>query len=63
MVLTGSLVSWNKPDEMAEAILKYLRDPEWARSIGQRAKKRSAEYTMEKYAQRVGHAVRTLLQN
>ena len=59
----GQLVSWNKPDEMAEAILKYLRDPEWARSIGQHAKKRSAEYTMEKYAQRVGHAVRTLLQN
>ena len=57
----GQLVTWNKPDEMAEAILKYLRDPEWARSVGQRAKQRSGEYTMEKYAERVGDAVRKLL--
>jgi glycosyltransferase involved in cell wall biosynthesis len=46
---------------LAEAILKFLRDPEWARSVGQRAKKRSAEYTMEKYAERVGNALRKLL--
>ena len=57
----GQLVTWNKPDELAEAILKYLRDPEWARSVGERAKQRSQEYTMEKYAQRVGDALRKLL--
>ncbi len=37
----GQLVTWNKPDELAEAILQYLRDPEWARSVGERAKQRS----------------------
>jgi glycosyltransferase involved in cell wall biosynthesis/GT2 family glycosyltransferase len=58
----GQLVTWNKPEELAEAILKFLRDPEWARSVGQRAKQRSAEYTMEKYAQRVGNALRKLLE-
>jgi glycosyltransferase involved in cell wall biosynthesis len=57
----GQLVTWNKPNELAQAILKYLRDPEWARSVGQRAKQRSGEYTMEKYAERVGHALRTFL--
>ena len=57
----GQLVTWNKPDELAEAILKYLRDPEWARSVGQRARQRSGEYSMEKYAERVGNAVRKLL--
>ena len=57
----GQLVTWNKPDELAEAILKYLRDPEWARSVGQRAKQRSGEYSMEKYAKRVGDALRELL--
>ena len=59
----GQLVTWNRPDELAEAILKYLRDPEWARSVGQRAKQRSGEYTMEKYAQRVGNALRELLKS
>jgi glycosyltransferase involved in cell wall biosynthesis len=59
----GQLVTWNKPDELAEAILKYLRDPEWARSVGQRAKQRSGEYTMEKYAERVGNALRKLLKS
>lgn len=57
----GQLVTWNKPDELAEAILKYLRDPEWARSVGQRAKQRSGEYSMEKYAKRLGDALRELL--
>lgn len=57
----GQLVTWNKPAELADAILKYLRDPEWARSVGQRAKERSAEYTMEKYAERVGNALKKLL--
>ena len=57
----GQLVTWNNPDELAEAILKYLLDPEWARSVGERAKQRSQEYTMEKYAQRLGDAVRKLL--
>jgi glycosyltransferase involved in cell wall biosynthesis len=57
----GQLVVWNKPEEMAEAILKYLRDPEWARSVGQRAKERSSEYSVEKYAQRLGGALRTFL--
>jgi glycosyltransferase involved in cell wall biosynthesis len=58
----GQLVTWNKPEELAQAILKYLRDPEWARSVGQRAKQHSGEYTMEKYAQRVGNALRKLLE-
>lgn len=57
----GQLVTWNKPDELAEAILKFLRDPEWARSVGERAQQRSQEYTMEKYAQRLGNALRELL--
>jgi glycosyltransferase involved in cell wall biosynthesis len=57
----GQLVTWNRPDELAAAILKYLRDPDWARSVGQRAKERSAEYTMEKYAERVGSALRELV--
>ena len=57
----GQLVTWNQPDELAEAILKYLRDPEWARSVGQRARQRSAEYSMEKYAKRLGDALRELL--
>ena len=57
----GQLVTWNKPDEMAEAILKYLRDPEWARSVGQRARQRSGGYAMEKFAERVGNALRKLL--
>ena len=57
----GQLVTWNKADELAEAILKYLRDPEWARSVGQRAKQRSGEYSMEKYAKRLGDALRELL--
>ena len=56
----GQLVLWNKPEETAEAILKYLRDPEWARSVGQRAKERSREYSVEKYAQRLGGALRKL---
>jgi glycosyltransferase involved in cell wall biosynthesis len=57
----GQLVAWNKPDALAEAILKYLRDPEWARAIGERAKQRSGNYTVEKYAERVGTALRKLL--
>jgi glycosyltransferase involved in cell wall biosynthesis len=57
----GQLVTWNDPDELARAILRYLRDPEWARAVGQRAKKRSEEYTMEKYAKRVGEALRKLM--
>jgi len=57
----GQLVTWNKPDELAKAILKYLLDPEWARSVGERARQRSQEYTMEKYAERVGVAIRKLL--
>jgi glycosyltransferase involved in cell wall biosynthesis len=57
----GQLVTWNNPAELAEAILKYVRDPEWARSVGDRAKQRSGEYTMEKFAERVANALRTLL--
>ena len=57
----GQLVTWNEPDELADAILKYLRDPEWASSVGQRARQRSGEYTMEKFAERVGNALRKLL--
>ena len=57
----GQLVTWNKPDELAEAILKYLLDPEWARSVGERARQRSQEYTMEKYAHRLGEALRAIL--
>ena len=57
----GQLVTWNEPDELARAILRYLRDPEWARAVGQRAKKRSEEYTMERYAKRVGEALRKLM--
>lgn len=57
----GQLVTWDKPDELAKAILKFLRDPAWARSVGERAQQRSQEYTMEKYAQRVGDAVRKLM--
>lgn len=57
----GQLVTWNKPAELAEAILKYLLEPEWARSVGERARQQSQEYTMEKYAQRLGNAVRKLL--
>ncbi|HET7237470.1 MAG TPA: glycosyltransferase family 4 protein, partial [Terrimicrobiaceae bacterium] len=57
----GQLVTWDKPDELAKAILKFLRDPAWARSVGERAQQRSQEYTMEKYAQRVGYAVRKLM--
>ena len=59
----GQLVTWNKPDELAEAILKFLLDPEWACSVGERAKQRSKEYTMEKYAERLGVAMRKLLRN
>jgi glycosyltransferase involved in cell wall biosynthesis len=57
----GQLVTWNKPDELAKAILKYLQHPDWARSVAERARQRSQEYTMEKYAQRVGGALRKLL--
>jgi glycosyltransferase involved in cell wall biosynthesis len=57
----GQLVTWNQADELAEAILKYLEDPQWASSVGERAKQRSQEYTMDKYAQRLGSAVRKLL--
>ena len=57
----GQLVTWDRPDELANAILKYLRDPEWARSVGERAKQRSQEYTMEKYAQRLGDSLRKLM--
>ena len=57
----GQLVTWNKADELAEAILKYLLDPEWARSVGERARQRSQEYTMEKYAHRLGEALRAIL--
>ncbi len=57
----GQLVMWNKPDELAEAILRYLRDPEWARSVGERARERSRNYTMERYAERFGVALRKLL--
>ena len=57
----GQLVTWDQPEELAKAILKYLQDPQWARSVGERAKQRSQEYTMEKYAQRVGDALRKLL--
>lgn len=57
----GQLVTWNQPEELAAAILKYLQDPDWARSVGQRAMQRSQEYTMEKYAARVGDAVRKLV--
>ena len=46
---------------MAAAILKYLQDLDWARSVGERAKQRSQEYTMEKYAARVGDALRKLV--
>ncbi len=56
----GQLVGWDRPEELAEAIVRYLRDPEWARSVGERAKERSREYTVEKYAQRVGGALRKL---
>ena len=56
----GQLVMWNKPEELAEAILRYLRDPEWARSLGERAKQRSRNYTVERYAERVGVALRKL---
>ena len=58
----GQLVAWNKPQDAAEAILRYLRDPEWARVIGQRAKLRSQEYSVEKYAQRLGEALRVLFE-
>jgi len=57
----GQLVTWNQPDELAKAILKYLQDPQWAGFVGKRAKQRSQEYTMEKYAQRVGGALRKLM--
>jgi glycosyltransferase involved in cell wall biosynthesis len=57
----GQLVSWNEPEQLAQAILKYLRDLEWAQSVGERARQRSQEYTMDKYAQRLGEAVRKLL--
>ena len=56
----GRLVPWNRPDALAEAILKYLRDPDWARSVGERAKQRSREYSVEKYAERLGRALRSL---
>jgi hypothetical protein len=36
MIPMSSWLTLYKPDEIGESILKYLRDPEWTRSVEQR---------------------------
>lgn len=57
----GLLAPYNQPDKLAEAILRYLNNPEFARQVGQAAFKRAQEFSTQRFAQRFVEAVEALL--
>ena len=48
---TGFLVPSRRPDELARRISELARDPELRRRLGERAKKKAGEFTMERMVQ------------
>lgn len=54
----GLLIPPNDPDELADAILFYLSDPNLAACIGSAARQRALKFTPDRFAQRVFDALK-----
>ncbi|HET9029892.1 MAG TPA: glycosyltransferase, partial [Candidatus Aquilonibacter sp.] len=61
----GTVVPPKRPDRLGEALIPYLRDPAYARSVGERARERAlAEFTqstfLERYAELYSNVARSV---
>jgi glycosyltransferase involved in cell wall biosynthesis len=59
----GLLAPYGDADALSRAILRYLGNPEWAKSVGQAAQNRAADFSTRQYAQNFIAAVRDVAQN
>jgi glycosyltransferase involved in cell wall biosynthesis len=57
----GLLVPWSDGEAMSRAILRFLDEPLFALACGAEAQKRAQDFSAQRYAERVGEAVRQLL--
>lgn len=56
--VTGLLRPYGDPDLLAAAILRYLDDPAFAEQVGQAARERALEFSIERYRQALLGALR-----
>jgi glycosyltransferase involved in cell wall biosynthesis len=59
--VNGLLTPYGDADALAEALLHYLDDPEFARKVGAAARERAHEFSTECYAQNFIKAIRDLV--
>jgi glycosyltransferase involved in cell wall biosynthesis len=57
----GLFAPFGQPEALAQAVLRYLQNPEFARQVGEAARRRAQEFSIQRYAQRFVEAVQTLL--
>jgi glycosyltransferase involved in cell wall biosynthesis len=57
----GLFAPFGQPEALAQAVLRYLQNPEFARQAGEAARRRAQEFSIQRYAQRFVEAVQTLL--
>ncbi|HLI49425.1 MAG TPA: glycosyltransferase family 4 protein [Chthonomonas sp.] len=57
----GLFAPYGQPEALAQAVLRYLQNPEFARQMGEAARRRAQEFSIQRYAQRFVKAVQTLL--
>lgn len=61
--VNGLLTLYEDPDALANAILRYLDDQEFARSIGAAARKRALDFSTQHYARNFIRTIRELVPN
>jgi glycosyltransferase involved in cell wall biosynthesis len=57
----GFLTPFGDSAALADAVLQYLRDPTLSRSMGEAARRRAVEFSVERYAENLVAALRDLL--
>lgn len=57
----GFLTPFGDSAALADAVLRYLRDPATGRSMGQAARRRALDFSVERYAENLVSAIRELL--
>lgn len=57
----GLLAPYNQPQALAQAIMRYLRNPDFAQKVGKAAQKRALEFSTRRYGERLVEAIRELL--
>jgi glycosyltransferase involved in cell wall biosynthesis len=61
--IDGFLTPFGDAGALAEAVLRYLRNPALGRSIGDAARRRALDFSVERYTQKLVAAIRDLLGN